>query len=97
MKKIKYITILMLLILTVSCSDNYFDDNDSTDNPPSTTPELTLIAAQKYSADMFYNANNAGNAFNLIGGIHAGVISDSGDRVWYDTEQQYFINNDTYQ
>ena len=88
---------MLTLVFSTSCSDSYFDVNDSTSNPPSTTPELTLIAAQKYSADMFYNANNAGNAFNLIGGIYAGVISDSGDRVWYDTEQQYFINNDTYQ
>jgi len=87
----------MVLTISISCSDEFLDVNDSTTNPPTSTPELTLPAAQKYTADMYYNANNAGNAFNLIGGIYAGVISDSGDRVWYNTEQQYFINTDTYQ
>ncbi|WP_298339362.1 SusD/RagB family nutrient-binding outer membrane lipoprotein [uncultured Algibacter sp.] len=100
MKNFKYYSILLLfmtMIMSYSCSDSYIDVNDSTTNPPSSTPDLTLVVAQKQTADMFYNANNAGNAFHLLGGIYAGVISDSGDRVWYDTEQQYFINTDTYQ
>ena len=87
----------MVLTASISCSDEFLDVNDSSTNPPTSTAELTLPAAQKYTADMYYNANNAGNAFNLLGGIYAGVISDSGDRVWYNTEQQYFINTDTYQ
>ncbi|WP_223033658.1 SusD/RagB family nutrient-binding outer membrane lipoprotein [Hanstruepera marina] len=89
--------LFLMLIFVVSCSDDFLDVNDSSTNPPSSTPELTLPAAQKYSADMMYNANNANNSFNLLGGIYAGVISDSGDRVWYQTEQSYIINNDTYQ
>ena len=75
----------MVLTISISCSDEFLDVNDSSTNPPTSTPELTLPAAQKYTADMYY----AGNSFNLIGGIYAGVISDSGDRVWYKTEQQY--------
>ena len=97
MKKIKILTLITVLLVSVACSDDYLDVNSSSTNPPTSNPELTLPAAQKYTADMYYNANNAGNAFNLIGAIHAGVISDSGDRVWYDTEQQYVIINDTYQ
>lgn len=98
MKNIKTgLLLLIMLISLVSCSDDFLDVNDSSTNPPSSTPELTLPAAQKYSADMMYNANNANNSFNLLGGIYAGVISDSGDRVWYQTEQSYIINNDTYQ
>ncbi len=98
MKNIKTNLLLLLMLVSLaSCSDEFLDVNDSSTNPPSSTPELTLPAAQKYSADMMYNANNANNSFNLLGGIYAGVISDSGDRVWYQTEQSYIINNDTYQ
>lgn len=97
MKKIEIKVFILLMMFLTSCSDEFLDVNSSSTNPPASDPELTLPAAQKYTADMYYNANNAGNAFNLIGGIHAGVISDSGDRVWYNTEQQYVIINDTYQ
>lgn len=97
MKNFKNGLFILSLLLGTACSDEFLDVNDSSVDPPSSTPELTLPAAQKYTADMYYNANNAGNAFNLIGGIFAGVISDAGDQVWYQTEQSYIINNDTYQ
>ncbi|RAJ19990.1 SusD/RagB-like outer membrane lipoprotein [Gelidibacter algens] len=97
MKNFKNGIFILSMMLLTACSDDFLDVNGSTTNPPSSTPELTLPAAQKYTADMYYNANNAGNSFNLIGGIHAGIISDSGDRVWYRSEQSYIIINDTYQ
>lgn len=89
----------MILILSVSCSDDYFDVNDSTTSPKSSTPDLVLPAAQKNSADMLWDSdklNASGDSFHLIAGIYAGVISDAGDRVWYQPEQQYLITNDTY-
>lgn len=89
----------MILILSVSCSDDYFDVNNSSTSPKSSTPDLVLPAAQKNSADMLWDAdklNASGDSFNLIAGIYAGVISDAGDRVWYEPEQQYLITNDTY-
>lgn len=97
MKNIKKIILLTLLTLSFSCSDDYLDVNGSSANPSSASPALLLPAAQKNSADMLYNANNAGDSFNLIGSIHAGVMADSGDRVWYQPEQQYLILNTTYQ
>ena len=95
--RIKNVAFLMILLISISCTDDFLDVNDSSTNPPTSTPELTLPAAQKYSADMMYNANNANNAFHKIGSIYAGVLSDSGDRVWYQPEQSFIINNDTYQ
>ncbi|UKM65133.1 SusD/RagB family nutrient-binding outer membrane lipoprotein [Flavobacteriaceae bacterium GSB9] len=100
MKNIKNLILLSILMLSVSCSESYLDVNQSSASPSSGTPDLLLPAALKNSADMLWNAdvlNGSGDSFNLIGGIHAGVISDSGDRVWYEPEQQYLIINTTYQ
>ncbi|GAA4887596.1 SusD/RagB family nutrient-binding outer membrane lipoprotein [Flaviramulus aquimarinus] len=100
MKNIKNVILLTILTLSFSCSDNYLDVNGSSASPSSASPALLLPAAQKNSADMLYNAdilNGSGDSFNLIGSIHAGVMADSGDRVWYQPEQQYLIINTTYQ
>ncbi len=100
MRKIKNLILLMVLTIFVSCSDSYLDVNASSASPSSATPDLVLPAAQKNSADMLYNAdviNTSGDSFNLIGSIHAGVMSDAGDQVWYQPEQQYLIINTTYQ
>lgn len=94
MKNIKYVTLLMILMLSMSCSDAFLDVNDSSEQPTSTTPQLTLPAAQVYTANFLHD--NAGNNYTLLGGIYAGAISDSGDRVWYQPEQQFLITNDTY-
>lgn len=86
-------------MISISCSDNYLDVNGSSTSPSSSTPDLILPAAQKNSADMLYDAdklNTSGDSFNRIGSIFAGVLADSGDRVWYQSEQQYQILNDTY-
>ncbi|TGV02047.1 SusD/RagB family nutrient-binding outer membrane lipoprotein [Flavivirga rizhaonensis] len=99
MKNIKNIVLLTLLTLSFSCSDNYLDVNGSSTSPSSSTPDLVLPAAQKNSADMLYDAdklNASGDSFNRIGSIHAGVLADAGDRVWYQPEQQYLILNSTY-
>ena len=99
MKNIKNLIILSILIFSVSCSDNFLDVNGSSANPASGTPDLVLPAAQKNSADMLYDAdklNASGDSFNRIGSIHAGVLADAGDRVWYQPEQQYLILNSTY-
>ncbi|WP_223549409.1 SusD/RagB family nutrient-binding outer membrane lipoprotein [Aestuariivivens sp. NBU2969] len=100
MKNIKYITGIIALLLILSCSDEYLDVNGSSSSPSNASPELLLPAAQKNSADMLWRAsisNDSDISFNLIGGIHAGVISDAGDRVWYEPEQQYLILNTTYE
>ncbi|WP_242085764.1 SusD/RagB family nutrient-binding outer membrane lipoprotein [Aestuariivivens sediminis] len=100
MKNLKYVTGLVMLLFIVSCSDEYLDVNKSSTSPSNASPELLLPAAQKNSADMLWRAsisNGSDISFNLIGGIHAGVIADSGDRVWYEPEQQYLILNTTYQ
>ncbi|WP_298555400.1 SusD/RagB family nutrient-binding outer membrane lipoprotein [uncultured Algibacter sp.] len=100
MKNIKNIILLTILTLSFSCSDSYLDVNGSSASPSSASPDLLLPAAQKNSADMLYNAdvlNGSGDSFNLIGSIHAGVMADAGDRVWYQPEQQYLIINTTYQ
>jgi len=100
MKNIKNIILLTILTLSFSCSESYLEVNGSSASPSSASPALLLPAAQKNSADMLYNAdvlNGSGDSFNLIGAIHAGAMSDAGDRVWYQPEQQYLIINTTYQ
>ncbi|WAC03594.1 hypothetical protein N7U66_09040 [Lacinutrix neustonica] len=94
MKNIKYVALLMVLMMSLSCSEEFLDVNDSTDQPTTSTPDLTLAAAQVYTATHLHD--NAGNNFTLLGGIYGGGISDAGDRVWYQPEQQYLITNDTY-
>ncbi len=99
MKNIKNLILVSILMISISCSDNFLDVNGSSANPSSSTPDLVLPAAQKNSADMLYDAdklNASGDSFNRIGSIHAGVLADAGDRVWYQPEQQYLILNSTY-
>jgi len=94
MKNIKNVALLLVLTLSMSCSDAFLDVNESSQNPTTSTPQLTITAGQQYTAELLIN--NGGNNYNLLGGVYAGAISDAGDRVWYQPEQQYLITNDTY-
>lgn len=100
MKNIKNILLFTTLALLVGCSESYLDVNSSSSSPSSGTPDLVLPAAQKNSADMLWQAsisNGSDISFNLMGSIYAGAMADSGDRVWYEPEQQFLIINTTYE
>ena len=57
---------LSAVILTTSCSDNYFDVNADVNNPTSSTPPLTLPVAQKQTMDLLEGNYNS---YNTLGNL----------------------------
>jgi len=90
----KYLNKTCIALLTVfamgSCSKDYFDVNDSQNNPISSTPELTLPVAQKASADLF---SGGYASYNTLGNIWAYTWSSAGDYIFFVDEMQYNVTS----
>lgn len=86
----KIILTLMLPLAIFSCSDSFYDKNESQDNPSTSTPELTLPVAQKTSADYF-----TGGYFSLntLGNIWAYQWAAAGDFIFFTDEMQYNVTS----
>lgn len=85
----KYLAILIALVV-MSCSDDYFDVNRSQNDPETSTPQLTLPVAQKYSAD--YLSGNYGSV-NTLGNIWAYTWAAAGDYIYFTEEMQYNVTS----
>ena len=48
----KHILLIASIILIASCSDDFFDVNDNPNNPPVSSPDLTLPVAEQQLADL---------------------------------------------
>ena len=60
-KYTKNILVLLLGIITVSCSDNFLEDNIDPNNPTAVSPNLVLPVAQSYSAGLIHDENSDTN------------------------------------
>jgi len=92
MKKIinnKYILLLLSLVV-MSCSEDYFDVNESQDNPSESTPQLTLPVAQKLSAS--YLSGNY-NSVNTLGNLWAYTWAAAGNYIYFTDEMQYNVTS----
>ena len=90
MKKINIIIALILSAVIFSCSDSFFDKNESQDNPSSSTAELTLPVAQKQTADYFTGGYNS---LNTLGNIWAYQWAAAGDFIFFTDEMQYNVTS----
>lgn len=71
MKILNRLCIAAIAIFTMqACSDDFYDVNDSKNNPTFSTPELTLPVAQKYTADYisgeYFSVNTLGNLWGYV-------------------------------
>lgn len=83
---LKYINLLLVLLLLVSC-DDYLDVNTDPNNPTEVTPDLVLPGAQKYTAD-YIQARYRGSA-NIMGNLMVYNYSQSDGFSWYYDEFYY--------
>jgi len=85
-----HITLLLAALVMFSCSEDYFDVNDSQDFPTTSTPQLTLPVAQKRSAD-YYSGGTA--SLNTLGNLWGYVWAAAGDFIFFTDEMQYNVNS----
>lgn len=88
--KNKLFTLLLLVITVTSCSDSFFDKNESQDSPSESTPELTLPVAQKLTAD--YLSGGYGS-LNTLGNLWAYQWAAAGDYIYFTDEMQYNVTS----
>ncbi|WP_298136777.1 SusD/RagB family nutrient-binding outer membrane lipoprotein [Flavobacterium sp.] len=74
----------------VSCTDNFFDVNDSQNNPVSSTPELSLPVAQKYSVDILQGGYNS---YNTLGNLWSYTWAAGGDFIYFTDETAYILSS----
>jgi len=93
MKKIlKYTSLLLVVILMVSC-EKFLDVNEDPNNPVSVTPDLILPVGQTYSANIMQNGRRA----NCLGNMLMYNWSQSDGFSWYTDEFKYNVTSSFYQ
>jgi len=85
----KYLAIIVALVL-MSCSDDFFDVNESENDPSESKPELTLPVAQKFSADYISGGYNSPNT---LGNIWTQAWTAAGDYIYFTDEMQYNVTS----
>lgn len=91
MKIIKTFLIgLFVVASATSCSDNFFDVNQSVNGPNSATPELSLPVAQKFSADLL---SGDYNSMNTLGNLWSYAWAAGGDFAYFREETLYNVTS----
>lgn len=86
----KLLLTLFVASAATSCSDDFFDVNDSQNNPTSSTPELSLPVAQKYSVDSFQGGYNS---YNTLGNLWSYTWAAGGDYIYFTDETKYLVSS----
>ncbi|HLA55303.1 MAG TPA: SusD/RagB family nutrient-binding outer membrane lipoprotein [Flavobacterium sp.] len=79
---------LFAVFAATSCSDDFFDVNTSENNPSSSTPQLSLPVAQKYTVDLL---SGDYNSYNTLGNLWSYAWAAGGDYVYFTDETQYLM------
>lgn len=91
MRTIKKLGIAVLAVFAMqACSDDFFDVDQSENNPTTSTPELTLPVAQVNTAA--YVSGGYGS-INTLGNLWAYTWSASGSHIWYTEETRYEVTS----
>lgn len=85
----KYLAIIVALVF-MSCSDDFFDVNESLNDPSTSTPKLTLPVALKYSADYISGGYNSPNT---LGNIWTQNWAAAGDYIYFTDEMNYTVTS----
>lgn len=91
-KYTKSILVLLLTVITISCSDNYLGDNVDPNNPVQVSPNLVLPTAQTSTAALMHNHSR----LNTFGNLMMVNWSQSDGFNWYNDEFNYTVNSSFY-
>lgn len=94
-KMFKNILVVILAIITVSCSENYLDINTDPDNPLTVSPDLALPVAQRYTAYTFGVGNS--RRTNTLGNLFMQNWSQADGYSWYQSEFEYTVTTTFYE
>jgi len=86
----KILIALFVVGFATSCSDDYFDVNDSQNSPVSSTPPLSLPVAQKYTVDVLQGGYNS---MNTLGNLWSYSWAAGGDYVYFTDETLYLVTS----
>jgi len=94
-KNLKYFSILLVALITVSCSDSYLDVNTDTNSPTIAvlTPDLVLPVAQYWTAEIQHRDRYT----NTLGNMFMVNWSQSDGFSWYNDEFLYNVTSSFYQ
>jgi hypothetical protein len=81
---------LFAIFSMASCSNDFFDVNESQNSPVSSTPKLSLPVAQKYTVDLL---NGGYNAYNTVGNLWSYSWAAGGDYIYFTDETKYLITS----
>ena len=91
MKILNKLFIALFAVLSMaSCSNDFFDVNESQNSPVSSTPKLSLPVAQKYTVDLL---NGGYNSYNTVGNIWSYSWAAGGDYIYFTDETKYLITS----
>ena len=81
---------LFAIFSMASCSNDFFDVNESQNSPVSSTPKLSLPVAQKYTVDLL---NGGYNSYNTVGNLWSYSWAAGGDYIYFTDETKYLITS----
>lgn len=91
MKILNRLCIALFAVFSMaSCSDDFFDVNESQNSPTASTPQLSLPVAQKYSVDML---SGGYNSYNTLGNLWAYSWAAGGDFIYFTDETLYLVSS----
>lgn len=86
----KFLIALFVVGFATSCSDDYFDVNDSVNNPVSSTPALSLPVAQKFTVDVLQGDYNS---MNTLGNLWAYSWAAGSNYAYFTDETNYVVTS----
>lgn len=90
MNRIKRFGIAVFSVIALaSCSDEFYDVNESLTNPSESTPQLSLPVAQKQTIDIL---SGGYNSMNTLGNLWTYAWAAGGDYVYFVDETTYNVN-----
>lgn len=88
---LKYFSMLMVILLSASCSD-FLDVNEDPNNPTVVAPQLVLPVGQNYTAQLIQNDRRV----NSLGNMMMYNWSQSDGFAWYSDEFKYIVTSSFY-
>ena len=81
---------LFAVFSMASCSNDFFDVNESQNSPVASTPKLSLPVAQKYTVDML---SGGYNSYNTLGNLWTYSWAAGGDYIYFTDETEYKVTS----
>lgn len=90
---LKHVTLLLVIILLASCSEDYLDVNIDPNNPSTVSPDLILPVGQTYTANIIQGTRRV----STLGNMMMYNWSQADGFSWYTDEFNYLVTTSFYQ